>query len=190
SDFEEIETEQDQENPESGSELGIESEELEEEFEETEYEGKKYKLPKELKSALLRQSDYTKKTQEVAEQRKAIDSERQSLQKIREAQTKEFEAYAEVHHLDKQLAEYSKVDWNKLIDEDPQYAMKLDQEFRALSHRRNQRLQEIHARETERSQKQQQEIAKLEEETRTTLSRDIKNWGTELQNALSDYAKS
>lgn len=40
---------------------------------EIEYEGKAYKLPPELKDALLRQSDYTKKTMEVAEVRKTVE---------------------------------------------------------------------------------------------------------------------
>jgi hypothetical protein len=42
-------------------------------LEEIEHEGKKHKVPKELKDAFLRHSDYTRKTQEVAEQRKQVD---------------------------------------------------------------------------------------------------------------------
>ena len=51
--------------------------EVEEEAEEVDFEGKKYLVAKELKDALLRQSDYTRKTQEVAETRKQIEAERQ-----------------------------------------------------------------------------------------------------------------
>lgn len=174
-------------------ELELESEEEsqeEEEFEEAEYEGKKYKLPKELKHALLRQSDYTKKTQEVAEARKTLDNDRQAIQKIRAAQEEEFKGYAEVYNLDLQLAEYSKINWDELIEQDPKTAMKLEREFKTLHERRIQRLQEIHKNESERSLKQQQESAKREEETRTKLSREIKNWGTELEGKLTDYAKS
>lgn len=39
-----------------------------------EYDGKTYKLPPELKDALLRQSDYTRKTMDIAEQRRAIEA--------------------------------------------------------------------------------------------------------------------
>ena len=45
------------------------------EFEEVEYEGKRYALPKELKDAILRQSDYTRKTQELAQQREQSTAE-------------------------------------------------------------------------------------------------------------------
>src|SRR5947199_238059 len=43
---------------------------------EVEYGGKTYTLPAELKDALLRQADYTRKTQEVAQGRKALDGAR------------------------------------------------------------------------------------------------------------------
>ena len=45
------------------------------ELEEVEHEGKKYQIPKPLKGALLMQADYTRKTQEVAEQRRAVEEQ-------------------------------------------------------------------------------------------------------------------
>ena len=42
-------------------------------FERVNYEGTEYEVPTALKDALLRQSDYTRKTQEVSEQRKALE---------------------------------------------------------------------------------------------------------------------
>src|SRR4051812_16462419 len=41
---------------------------------EVQYGGKSYLLPPELKDALLRQADYTRKTQEVAQARKALEA--------------------------------------------------------------------------------------------------------------------
>src|ERR1700761_7141568 len=40
------------------------------------YNGKTYSLPPELRHALLRQADYTRKTQELAGQRRAFEAER------------------------------------------------------------------------------------------------------------------
>src|SRR5215204_4003947 len=45
-----------------------------EEFEEVERAGKKYRIPAALKGELMMQSDYTKKTQEVSETRKALEA--------------------------------------------------------------------------------------------------------------------
>lgn len=55
---------------------------------EVEYEGKTYKVPPELKDALLRQSDYTKKTMSLADERRAIEAEAKQLAEV-QAITKE-----------------------------------------------------------------------------------------------------
>lgn len=76
----------------------------------TEYEGKTYKVPKEIKDALLRQSDYTKKTMEVAEQRKAIEAERN-------AYTQNLNVLAA--QLQNAVAQDQNIDWNALLENDP-----------------------------------------------------------------------
>jgi len=52
----------------------------EEELLDIEYDGVVYQVPPELKDALLRQSDYTQKTQAVAEQRKEIEMLQQQVE--------------------------------------------------------------------------------------------------------------
>lgn len=79
--------------------------------EDVEYEGKQYKLPKELREALLRQQDYTRKTQEVAEQRKAIARREAELVQSSEIQAKTLEHRAKLHGLNVALKRYENVDW-------------------------------------------------------------------------------
>ena len=52
--------------------------ELEPGLAEVEIDGKTYKLPPELKDGFLRQADYTRKTQELAEQRRRMEAEREA----------------------------------------------------------------------------------------------------------------
>jgi hypothetical protein len=59
---------------------------------EVEYEGKKYSLPPELKDALLRQSDYTRKTTEVAEQRREVESLKAQVEQLSTASHEQIEA--------------------------------------------------------------------------------------------------
>lgn len=183
----EEDTEEQQENDEESEDDEVEEED---DLEDAEFEGKNYKLPRELKDALLRQSDYTRKTQELADQRKSFESEQVKLREQAEAQQKEFEAYADIRNIDTQLQEYDKLDWNKIVDEDSTMAMKLDHEFRALQNKKQQLLHEIGQKEQERTLKQQQEFAKLEEENSKALSRDIKGWNDELKGNLTTYASS
>src|SRR5690242_17210740 len=44
-----------------------------------EHDGRAYKIPAELKNAFLRNADYTRKTQALAESRRELESHRQSL---------------------------------------------------------------------------------------------------------------
>ena len=61
------------ETPEQPSEPADDSEEVE-------YEGSLYRVPKELKEAVIRHADYTRKTQEVAQLRNMAAAERQGVQ--------------------------------------------------------------------------------------------------------------
>lgn len=65
----------------------------------------------------LRQSDYTKKTMEAAEQRKAADAD---MAKAREERQKAAGSIAQATAvLQAQLQEQSQIDWHKLRDENP-----------------------------------------------------------------------
>lgn len=95
--------------------------EPEDDSEEVEHEGQKYKVPKALKPLMLMQADYTRKTQEVAEQRKGLEAERQAFEQISNA---ELTAHAHMTALAQQIAAYNNVDWDRWEDEDPFAAQK------------------------------------------------------------------
>ena len=91
-----------------------------EETEEVEHDGKKAKIPAWLKPAMMMQADYTKKTQEVAEQRRTVESQAQELatrqqsfaqtmQQHTEAQDKLVSARAELVFLDQNITAYDQL---------------------------------------------------------------------------------
>jgi hypothetical protein len=88
----------------------------EDDTEEVEYDGGKYRIPKALKGALLMQADYTRKTQEVAEQRRTIEQERAAvLQEREQLQTiaqERIAEHAKLVSLDNQIAETETIDWD------------------------------------------------------------------------------
>jgi hypothetical protein len=94
----------------------------EDEAEEVDYEGKKYKVPKELKDALLRQADYTRKTQEVAETRRAVIAQAQELQEQRMFHEASTQHMAKIARVDEVLSQYAGVNWQQLSAQDPQQA--------------------------------------------------------------------
>ncbi len=153
-----------------------ENEEIaDDEFEEIEHAGKKHKLPKELKPLLLMQQDYTKKTQEVAEARKALEAER--LQQADEGK-EVAEAKSDLRNADRMIQQYKALDWATLRQNDPDLAQVRFMELQEWKDHRDElndtvaNASEKHALET------QQVTAKRTQEAVTELKRDIPNWDT------------
>jgi thiol:disulfide interchange protein len=71
----------------------------------------------ELKNGYQRQSDYTKKTMEAAEQRKTADAETQKAQQERQQYAGELQRMAV--QLEGVLEQQSQIDWSALIEADP-----------------------------------------------------------------------
>lgn len=181
---EEVQADEVPENPaESDAEVIDDSEEIE-------YEGEKYKVPKNLKEAFLRHQDYTRKTQEVAEQRRAFEQQQAQEKEHIQRQRQHIQDYAQIHALDMQIKQFEGVDWQKMIEADPVEAMKLDRQYRTLAEMRHgiaTRIQQVEAQE---AFSQQQHVAKLIEEGREVLKREIPNWSEQTQKAVSEYAIS
>lgn len=72
---------------------------------EVEYEGKTYKVSPEIKDALLRQADYTKKTMEVAEQRKTYEAKIAEADTYRNLGLATIEAAAQAKTIEAQIAQ-------------------------------------------------------------------------------------
>ena len=158
--------------------------------EDVEYEGKQYKVPAELKDALLRQADYTRKTQEVAEVRRQAEAVARQAQEVHQFNQQNLQEVAAVLAIDQQLAQFSQVDWNALADADPAQAVKLDHQFRDLQAQRAQIEYQVTQKQSEFQQRQQQEAARQLEEGRRVLEREIPGWGADKAQELFLFGKS
>lgn len=153
--------------------------------EEVEHEGQKYRIPKALKSALMMNADYTRKTQEVAELRRAAEAERTQYQR---ASAEHVQALAAVHSIDQQLGQFQQVNWQQLSDEDPIQAQKLWMQYTQLKDSRQQIAGQVQQMEQQRAFETQQATAKRIEEGQAILKRDIPNWGPETARQINDFA--
>ena len=155
--------------------------------EEVEYEGEKYKVPAKLKDALLRQSDYTRKTQEVAEIRRQAEAEKQQIAQEREFIQHNLKDVATVTALDQQIAQYQGVNWDQLTESEPVQAMKLERQLRNLQSQREQAASAVTQRQAHFVQVQQQEAARQLQEGQRVLQREIPGWNESLARELVDY---
>jgi hypothetical protein len=153
--------------------------------EEIEHEGQKYKVPKALKGAFLMHSDYTRKTQELAEQRKEAEATRERYLK---ADSELVEARAQEKAIETSLKEFEQVDWNKFSETDPVQAQKLFFQYQQLKDLKNQATQRTAQLEQTRTSEQQQHVAKLIAQGQEVLSRDIPNWNPDTARKVSEFA--
>ena len=165
-----------------------ESEEGQEpEYEEVEYEGKKYAIPKELKDAFLRQSDYTRNIQKVAEQRKMVESQLEQARQYQEVSKRNIQAIAQLNTIDNKLQNFANVDWSAYSDQDPVEAQKSWFQYQQMKQSRDELVGQISQQEEQRQIQMQQSIAKQLDEGRKVLEREIKGWSTDTAKMLKEY---
>jgi hypothetical protein len=178
--FEEAEAEAAEAEPE------VEAEEAEDDrsgWGEIEIDGEVYLTPPALKSAFLRQADYTRKTQELAEQRRRMEAER-------EAAGAHVAARARLHLLDEQARALEGLDWPALEAADPERARALAERRRTLAETRERAAFDLARREHETRLAQEAEEAEAVMATGRALAQEIEGWSPALAADLADYARS
>ena len=177
------------EEQQAGTETTVESE-ASPEFHEIEFEGKTYQVPPELKDALLRQSDYTKKTTEVSERQRAI--EQKELQIKAAEQERAFHASVKddisaIQELDFQIKQWKAVDVTGMSSEE---MWKLSRQVDQLKERRAELTNGLN----QKWQGFQGEQRRLADEAKAKalehVSKSVKGWGPDAAKAIRDYALS
>lgn len=89
--------------------------------EEVEHQGAKYKVPKAIRPLLLMQQDYSRKTAEVAETRRALETRQAEIEQRAEIQKANIADYAKLHGMASDLETYRKLsaeDWAAIAVKD------------------------------------------------------------------------
>lgn len=171
---------------ENGAEEAANDTALPEELVDVVYDGKAYQLPAELKDALLRQADYTRKTQEVAEGRRALEAERASHKQDSLSARAHIQDAARVVALNDQLVQFAQVDWRALTAQDPGRAQALQQQFEQLKDLRNRAVRAWTQREQDHAREAQRATARRASEVHAHLPRLIEGWSPELDAKLAE----
>ncbi len=162
----------------------------EEDLFELELDGQVHRLPGALKGAFLRQADYTRKTQELAEHRRAAEAERQALAEQSQAIRRASHDRVTLAALEHQIEDFHDIDWDAYAAQDPQGAQRLWARFQHLSEAR-QRLAYAVSHHAARSELQAaREAAEQMAETGRTLQREIEGWSPEVAGKLVEYAQA
>ena len=159
--------------------------------------GEEIEKPLEEVIALAQQGfDYTKKTQEVAEQRKALEDYAQAIKAQEQAFQQQVQLnqalmgdVAQLTAIDQQLAAYNDVNWQQLSDTDFVEAQKLFFTFNQLQTQRANLAQQFEAKQQQFLQAQQQSLAQRIEQGKAVLSKEIPNWSRETSQAIITTGK-
>jgi hypothetical protein len=183
-------TEDGQDGAEGDGELGDgeegegEGAEGESEFAEVEDDdGAKHKIPAKLKAAFLKNADYTQKTQQHAETVRAFEAQQTVAREV-------INELAELKGIDRQLAEYKKVDWDAFQAQNPDQANSAWRQFQLLKEQREEAVNAVQKKAGEVTEAQQRERAKLVEAGRQQLQKDIPGWSDKLASDVVQYGAS
>lgn len=173
------------------------------EYEDVDYDGETYAVPKKLKEAFLRQADYTQKTQTLAEQRRQWEQQRQADEQQRAQQAEVISALREdvgkVHALETQLAQYKDVNWRQLQAQiaaipDPMARQQAVTEFNlafsdfaALEREVGQAKQALTEKEQALRSEQTQRVQAQMREALQTLQKDIPGFDQALANRIVEH---
>ena len=153
------------------------------------FDGETFRVPSKLKDAFMRNDDYTRKTQEVAEQRRTLEQAREV------AQQRQFESVfnesvaaetKELSIIDAYLQQASKVDWSQMNTEQ---MLRHKVEIDTIKERRELVKSAI---EQKRSQFSEQVNAKLNElrgKSREIASKTIPGFSEQAETALRKFAE-
>ena len=141
--------------------------------EEVELDGEKLKLPKKVAEAVMRQQDYTRKTQEVAQQRRTVEDRAQYLDAREQILQSTYQEAAELQATAKQLEQYAALDWNALIAEDPQQAMRLSMARQELQSKLTEKQRAVQTLVSNAETARVQHLAKQQELGRVELQRRV-----------------
>jgi hypothetical protein len=160
-----------------------------EDLDELDYDGEKYRIPKKLKPGFMMQADYTRKTQETAEERKALAADRERLAEQAKAVEEISEDTERLVLAKAALKRYENLNWQQIEAEDPFKAQSLWREYSQWKDHKS----AVEGRLTENKAKRS-ETAASERSTRIqeviTAVQKIPGWNAETDTKVQQYAHS
>jgi len=159
-----------------------------EDWAEVELNGQTYKVHPDLRDGYIHQSDYTKKTQEVAEQRRQVEARQSQLQEAAEVQMAHINELAAIQVADQQVTAFDQIDWDALYNQDPAEAARLSHQHQMARTAKAEAENQFQLAHQTALQAQQVELAKAQEQCRDVVQRDIAGWSKDVERDVTEYA--
>jgi len=152
-----------------------EGEEAPEEEEELDIDGNPLKVKKslaeKLKARMMMQADYTQKTQQIAEQRREYEAQRQAFEAEQETRQALFNEEAQLHTIRQRLSDFQNVNWQQLAAQNPQQALAAQAEYTQLRDYHDRLNGHVEGRKTELAAAREKETSIAREQAMEVLSK-------------------
>lgn len=166
-------------------------EEQPEEFDEVDWdEGKKVKVSKGFKDALLREKDYRHKTHEVGEEKRTLAAERAALAEERKLHAEFDDERAELKALDKKLAEYDKVtpeQWLQWREQDEKAVSDAQFAREMLKQQKDKLIESMKGKHATLTAKEKERLATWEAEQTKAIKEKVPDWTEEKAKTVAEH---
>lgn len=157
-------------------------------FAELEWEGAKYKVPSSMKDAFMKNDDYTRKTQELSEQRKSMDQLRevQTQRQIESAFVESISAEQnQIAVIDAYLSQANKADWSTMTtDQMLRHKVEIDN----IKEQRAALAQTINGKRQQFQSEMQNRIKELRGKSRELASKKIQGFSEATEADMRKFA--
>lgn len=196
---EELTDEAEEESPEESDEEETEGEEVPESVE---VDGKVIELPEgtppevvEAVTAAIAEkerslkADYTAKTQEAAEMRRAATAYYEQTQQQAAFNQQHIMDIAKLQGIVTQVQEYDAINWNELADADPVAFLKYQHQRTELRETHARLYQELNEQANSMNQQRSEQQRIAEQQGRQVLAKDIPGWGAEYAAKINGFGQ-
>lgn len=156
---------------------------------ELDIDGEKVRVPAKFKDAYMRHADYTRKTQEVAEQRKSFEAEREAYVERQKIEAAVGEKFQDLRAIDKELSEFRNLDWSRLQNDDPNLAQSMLFRFNMLKDQRDVTEREVQAGAAEVRSRMERERADRIAKNQAALSANLPDWNDAKATEIRSFGK-
>lgn len=134
------------------------------------------------------QGDYTRKTQEIAEQRKAAEGERELLQKLTTLKGDALKAFSAGQALASEIQQLEQIDLNAVWQSNPDQARQISDRLNMSRAEFQKHVNTVAQHEATMAAEEQRAYAKLEDAGRAEMRAAIKGFDDTAEKALVEYA--
>ena len=155
-----------------------------------EHEGQTYELPAALKGALMRQADYTRKTQELAQHRRALEAGHAALGEMAQRHGEHLADHARLVGLDDQIGRLEQLNWPLLQQQNPAQAQALMTQLFQMKQAREIAAGHLSHKQSVKAFERQREHARQVEHAHAVAAREIDGWSPQRAAELAQFALS